>query len=249
MVKIQLDWELEGLKFALRNNDIVVIVDVLRFSSAVVTAIANGFTIYPVSDRNSGHELAASLNAEMSGKSGEARFSLSPLSYLEPSDQKQVVLYSPNGAACCELVKEYDHAYIGCLLNAEAVASHITKVAKDTGRDVTLIAAGEQRAIESGERIVYIKDVSRRVFAVEDYLGCGAIISSTSFSKTADARVCELAFKASQNKIENLLLESFSGKYLIQRDMAKGVEHVSRLNRYDTIPVIYDGKIKAYQKT
>lgn len=76
--KVKLDWHVEGLQFALEENDIVVIVDVLRFSSTVTTAIANGFIIYPVSDEEKGVKLAASIGAEMSEHSGIAKYSLSP---------------------------------------------------------------------------------------------------------------------------------------------------------------------------
>jgi phosphosulfolactate phosphohydrolase-like enzyme len=73
---------------------------------------------------------AASIGAEMSGKSGEAKFSLSPISFLENAnnENKNVVLYSPNGATCSELVKEKGIAYIGCLLNAKSIGEQITKI-------------------------------------------------------------------------------------------------------------------------
>lgn len=242
---ISLDWFTEGLNSALKNNHIVVIVDTLRFSSAVVTAVAHGFTIYPTSDQKKGAKFAASINAEISGKPGEARYSLSPLSYLNTfhADNKKVVLYSPNGAACAELVKENNTAYIGCLLNAKAVGEQVSKAAKNSKQNVTVIAAGEQQAIDTGEKIVYVKKRSRRIFAVEDYLGCGAIMSSMTLLKSPEAEVCESAFNGSREKIEELLLESWSGKYLVQHHLMDDVKHAARLNYYDVIPVICDGKI------
>lgn len=243
---VYLDWGIEGLRYALKNKNIVVIVDTLRFSSAVVTAVAEGFTVYPTSDKKKGTKLAASIGAEMSGKPGEARYSLSPLSYLNASnhDNKKVVLSSPNGAACAELVRENDVAYVGCLLNAEAVAEHVTNIARKTKHHVTMIAAGEQKAIDTGERIVYVKKKARRVFAVEDYLGSGAIISYTMLLKSTEADVCELTFKTSRSKIEGLLLGSFSGKYLVQNNLEHDVKHAAQLNRYDVVPVVRKGKIE-----
>lgn len=234
---IHLDWCIEGLKLALKNKNIVVIVDTLRFSSAVVTAIGNGFTIYPISDQKKGAKLAASIGAEMSGKPGKAKYSISPLSYLNTvgPDIKKVVLYSPNGAACAELVREQVIAYIGCLLNAKAVGDEVTTTARKLKQNVTIIAAGEQQAIDTGERIVYVKKKARRVFAVEDYLGCGAIISYMPLLKSTEAEVCELTFKELRNKIEELLLESFSGKYLVQNNLEHDVKHAAQLNRYENI--------------
>lgn len=246
MPKVQLDWETEGLQFALKNNDVVVIVDTLRFSSTAITAIANGFVIYPSSDMEQGKIFAASIGAEMSGKTGEAKFSLSPISFLEARDNeiKKVVLYSPNGAACSELVKNADYAFLGALLNAKAVGEKINELALKTGRNITLVAAGEQRAIESGERIEYVKEASRRVFAVEDYLGCGAIISYTSLPKNSEALVCEAAFNSCKDQIKGILHESFSGKYLAQKNMSQDTEHCAQLNYYDVIPVFKDGQIE-----
>lgn len=243
---VSLDWFIEGLNSALKNNHIVIIVDTLRFSSAVVTAVAHGFTIYPISDQKQGAKFAASISAEISGKPGEARYSLSPLSYLNTSHahNKRVVLYSPNGAACAELVKENNTAYIGCLLNAKSVGEQVSKAANNRMQNVTVIAAGEQQAIDTGEKIVYVKKRSRRVFAVEDYLGCGAIISSMTLSKSPEAEVCESAFKGSHEKIEELLLASWSGEYLVQHHLVDDVKHAAQLNRYDVVPVICDGKIE-----
>lgn len=60
-------------------------------------------------------------------------------------------------------------------------------MAVETRCQVTLIAAGEQQTIDTGEKIVYVKKKARRVFAVEDYLGCGAIISYTMLLKNTEA--------------------------------------------------------------
>ena len=109
---------------------------------------------------------------------------------------------------------------------------------------MTIIAAGEQRAIDTGEKIVYVKKDAGRVFAVEDYLGCGAVIYYTSLAKNAEAEVCALAYKAAQNRLVEILLGSFSGEYLIQKNLIGDVEYAAQLNCYDVVPVIRDGKIE-----
>ena len=246
--KVKLDWDVEGLQFALEENDIVVIVDVLRFSSTITIAIANGFIIYPMSDNERGAKFAASIGAGMSGRLGMAKYSLSPQSFLKHSDKdnKKVVLYSQNGAACAELIKENDIAYIGCLLNAKAVGEQVTAIAKEIRHNVSVIAAGEKRARELGGRLEYLEDeISfKKVFAVEDYLGCGAIISYINLPRSPEAEVCELAFRASKSKLKELLLESFSGRYLVQTKRKEDVEHSSQLNLDNVVPVIRKGRIE-----
>jgi 2-phosphosulfolactate phosphatase len=242
---VQLDWGVDGVRFALKNNDIVVIVDALRFSTAVTTAVDCGFTIFPVGDREQGKSLARSIGAEMSGRPGKARYTISPFSYMRASsdDNHKVVLFSPNGAACTALAGIDDTVYIGCFLNARAVGKLITEVAGEQNKNVTVIAAGEQRAIDTGERIVYDREAAYPVFAIEDYLASGAIISYCGLRKSAEAELCQLTFVSARNRVEVLLFESFSGRYLVQNGLGEDISHAARLNSYDAIPVLRDGNI------
>lgn len=242
---IHIDWSIEGLQFALKNNDIVVIVDTLRFSSAVVTAVANGFTVYPVANERAGEELAASVGAVMAGKPGKARYSLSPLSFFDRERAgTAVVLYSPNGATCAAHIQHKNTAYIGCFLNARAVAQKVCACVNRTGRNVTVLACGEQRAFASGERIIYVKEDAQRVFAIEDYLACGAILSCINIGKTAEATVCETAFEATCDHLLELMLGSFSGRYLYDKGLAADVEHAAKIDLYDVVPVVRNRKIE-----
>jgi len=242
---LQLDWGLDGVRFALKNGDIVVIVDTLRFSTAVTTAIANGFTIYPVADQAEGKNLAASMGAEMSGRPGKDKYTISPHSYLNvlPEDNRRVVLYSPNGAACAALVGAGDLVYIGCFLNARAVGRLVAETAHEKRRSVTVVAAGEQRAINTGARIVYDKEAAYPVFAVEDYLASGAIISCTELEKNTEARLCQLTYECVQDQVEDLLFGSFSGRYLVENDLAADITHAARLDLYDVVPIVSQGWI------
>jgi len=242
-----LDWTVDGLRFALREDRIVAVADILRFSSAVTTAVANGFTVYPVADQRKVAALARRIRGLAAGRSGEARFSLSPFGYLDARDirNKKVVLWSPNGAACASMIKKGHRAYVGCLLNARALGVHLTRIAIESGRKVTLIAAGEQQAFVNGERILYDVKSARRVFAVEDYLGCGAILSYVRLPKTPEAKVCELAFRASRRYLRKFLMGSFSGRFLQGRKLSRDVAWASQLNKYDVVPVIRAGRIEA----
>ncbi len=244
-----LDGGIEGMRYALKNRNITVVVDTLRFSTAVVTAVSRDFAIYPVSDWKRGRLLAESLGAHLAGRSGSARYSISPHSYLreDQDENKNIVLYSPNGAACATLVGKNDVACVACLLNARAVGTYITVLARKNHTDVTVIAAGEQRAVDTGERVVYDKKAAYPVFALEDYLACGAIISYSSLKKSAEAEVCQVTYECSKERLEELMLGSFSGRYLVLNNLRGDVEHAAHLNLYDVIPVIKDGRIAALE--
>lgn len=245
---VKLDWGTEGIEYAVKNKDIIVIVDTLRFSSTVITAIANGFVLYPISDMEKGRKLALSISTEMSGRTGKSKFSLSPFSFLEAKDEKikKVVLYSPNGAACSKLGSKAEYAFIGALLNAKTVGEKITELAIKTSSNVSIIAAGEQRSIESGELIEYIKEKAHFVFAVEDYLGCGAIISYTNLPKSPESLVCQAAFKSCRKNLKELLHGSFSGKYRTQTNTSRDVDYCAQLNYYKILPIIKKDRIEPF---
>lgn len=237
---VQIDWAAEGVRYALKNRDIVVIVDALRFSTAVTTAVAHGFTMYPVGDREEGNKLAASIGAEMSGRPGKTKYTISPHSYLEvsPGDNRKVVLFSPNGAACTALAGADDTVFIGCFLNARAVGKLLTEIAPAQKRNVTVIAAGEQRAVNTGQRIVYDLEAAYPVFAIEDYLACGAIISYTELEKTAEAELCQVTFTSAKARLEEYLMKSFSGRYLVENGLGGDISHAARVNLYDIVPAL-----------
>ncbi|MBE0432298.1 2-phosphosulfolactate phosphatase [candidate division WOR-3 bacterium] len=245
---LRMDWGVDGVRYALKNNEIVVIVDALRFSTAVTTAVANGFTIHPVSDRRNGEALAASLGAEMSGRPGQARYTISPQSFLgaKPGDNRQVVVFSPNGAACAKLVGDDDIVFIGCFLNARSVGRIVSITARKKARNVTVVAAGEQRAIDTGERIVYDKGAAYPVFAIEDYLASGAIISGIDIEKSAEASLCQLTYESARDQVKELLFGSFSGRYLVENNLSDDILHAVRHDLYDVVPVIRQGKITKF---
>lgn len=242
---ITIDWACDGLTYALERQDIVVIVDTLRFSSAVVTAVAHGYTIIPAQDRVQGRILAEKENAVLAQRSDESGVSISPGSFVAHagSANKTVVLPSPNGGKCSAQVKKSDDAYIGCFLNAQALSELVTALAYAREKDVTVIACGEQRSIKNGERIVYIPEQGYRVFALEDYLAAGAIITYASLHRSAEAEVSARAFAASKNDLVQLLRDSFSGRYLVERGMTIDIDHAAQMNMYNVVPQVLGGTI------
>jgi len=172
-----------GVSAAAAKGNITIIVDVLRFSSTVATAIANGFTIIPCGTMAEAGEISRRTGAPVSGKTGAAEYSLSPLDYLNPRNPEEVILVSPNGAACAQAASGEAPCFIGCFLNARTLARVIGGLARDLNRDVTLIAAGEVQEDQED-------DLQTRRFAIEDYLGCGFILTELRMELTAEAELC-----------------------------------------------------------
>ena len=228
----------QGFRAAREAGELPVIVDVLRFSSTVVTAIANGFTILPAGSRDAAEKLAERTGAIVSGQTGTAAYSLSPLDYLNPRSPGEVILVSPNGAALSEAIQLPAFGLIACLVNARAAGRRLRQLSDRLRTGITLIAAGETREDQE-------EDLENRRFAVEDYLGCGAILSEIQMRRSVDATVCLRAFEACRLDYATLISESPSGRYLAERGHAGDITHCLQRSIYDVLPVVRNGRIEA----
>lgn len=224
-------WGGDGLRRAVERGDIPVIVDVLRFSSTVTTAVANGFTILPAP--------TAGVAAGILAGSGAERRSLSPLDYVNPRDPGEVVLVSPNGAALSHSLPPGSVGFVGCLLNARAAGRLLGGMSRELGKGIALVAAGE--AVEEQE-----SDLEHRRFAVEDYFGCGAILSELKIDLDDEAAAWREAFLVAKQEYADLIRKSPSGTWLAARGQAGDMSHCLQLSIYDTLPVIRDGRITAW---
>lgn len=145
------------------------------------------------------------------------------------------MLASPNGATCSHYGRSVSHLLVGSLLNAQAVADAVA----------SLLAVEEQRAVSviaCGERWHEPSEDGTLRFALEDYLGAGAILSSLdTFSQSPEARVCVGAFRQAREQLPELLQGSYSGQELIQAGFPQDVEHAARLDLYRCVPVMREG--------
>jgi 2-phosphosulfolactate phosphatase len=151
--RCRFDWGRTGVRRAALRRDIVVVVDVLRFSTAVVTAVAHGALIYPCAPADDAVDLARRVRAKVAGyrlDTAPHRYSLSPASYDRIAPGTRVVLPSPNGAACSRAAQEAPYVLIGALVNAQAVGAAVSVLMKETDRAVTIIACGERWPAQKG---------------------------------------------------------------------------------------------------
>jgi 2-phosphosulfolactate phosphatase len=243
--RCRLEWGRRGARAAVARGDVLVVVDVLSFASATITAIEHGAIIYPcrhdedpaiVAERVGGEAAVGRRDVPHSG-----RFSLSPLTYLHAGPGTRIVLGSPNGATCSRYASQVPYLFVGALLNAAAVAAAITSVLKTTEHCVTLLACGERWTTPS-------EDGELR-FAIEDLLGAGAILARLPFAKSPEARVCEDTFTSAQADLATVLWECGSGRELRERGFGADVEHAARLNLYAAVPVMRAGWIERWNSS
>lgn len=158
-----------GLRAIAGDASVIVIVDVLSFSTAVDVALSVGASVRaarPNEDVATEAERLGAIRAVSRNEmSASAPYSLSPdsLSGLPPGSL--LILPSPNGASLIACAEQFGRAAIiaGCLRNRTAIGRHID--AQFHGEIVAIVSAGERWP-----------DGSLRP-ALEDDLGAGAILT------------------------------------------------------------------------
>jgi len=207
---------------------VVVVCDVISFSTCVSVATSRGVHVWPHAWRDeSAVARASELDAVLAGPRG-GEVSLSPATMFAVELGRRVVLPSPNGAVCCLAAADGAAAVIaGCLRNASAVARWCAA----RGLDVGLVAAQEQWS-EGGMRPAY-----------EDWVGAGAIavrLADAGALLGAEAEAAALAAGARRP-----LAEVASGVELIDAGFPEDVAMAEEEDADDVVPLLVDGQFVA----
>jgi 2-phosphosulfolactate phosphatase len=131
----------------------VVVIDVLRACSTIVTALANGArAVLPVTDMTEAGRIASNLDRDvyrLGGEQGGEKIEgydlgNSPHDYTrETVEERDVILNTSNGTLALARAQSADELLVGCFLNAERVVERV----RAAGRDVTLVCAGQSGRI------------------------------------------------------------------------------------------------------
>ena len=212
------DWGLDGLCALAPAADVVVVIDVLRFTTAVTVAVERGVSVTP-----------APLPFVPTGAPGRP-WELSPRWIREHPAGAQLVLASPNGAALAVAAAEVGVAklWAGCIRNAAAVA----RAARASGAAVVaVIAAGEGRRP-----------------AVEDLLGAGAVLAALDPAAAISAPACSpeaaaarAAFVAARSRLAEALADSVTGRELAATGRGEDVADAAELDVSRAVPVLRNG--------
>jgi 2-phosphosulfolactate phosphatase len=202
------EWGARGIETLAHDCDVVIIVDVLSFSTAVDIAVSRGATV------------EASADYQRSVRTLDS-FSLSPASLVEIPDGYHLVLPSPNGAAL-SLLASGKATFTACLRNASAVA----RAAAAIGSTFAVIPAGERWA-----------DGSLRP-AIEDWIGAGAVLAALPGRASPEAAFAVAAFETARGSDGELLRECSSGRELIERGFARDVDLASELDKSSAAPML-----------
>ena len=232
------EWGPQGMRALAPVADVLVVVDVLSFTTCVEVAVARGAVVLPYRFDDDGQAAyAAHHGALLAGRRGEAgALSLSPASLQTLSAGSRVVLPSPNGSALAFAAAEAGAKVVlaGCLRNATAIAQEARSLA-GPGGVVAVLAAGERWRGATGPLRP----------AVEDLLGAGAILAALDPAASVSAPCCSpeagaarAAFVAARPRLADILAGCQSGRELIERGYPQDVALAAQLDVSRTVAVL-----------
>jgi 2-phosphosulfolactate phosphatase len=222
-----------GLRTLAPSVDIIVIVDVLSFTTCVDVALGRGAEVYPYKmNDGSAAEFARQVGAEVADhRDSGAGFSLSPTSLADVPSDTRIVLPSPNGAALAFGAADAGAGEVvaACLRNGAAVGSAFA----DEDLSVGVVAAGERWNGSTGPLRV----------AVEDLLGAGAVLSMFDrLELSPEARVAVAAWHDAEADLHERLRACHSGRELIERGWPDDVSLAAQAHVSDLVPVLLDDR-------
>lgn len=208
--------------------EIIVVIDVLRATSAICAAFHNGVAgLIPVStieEAKAYQEKGYLVGAERKGQIVEGfDFGNSPYSYLKPELKGQtVVLSTTNGTKSINIAKEAGQVVIGSLSNLDVLCQWLEKQDKN----ILCLCSGWQNK-----------------FNLEDTICAGAILdhllSSGNFRSEEDSSIAaKYLFLSAKDNILGYLKASSHRRRLKNLNLNEDIKYCLTPNQAPVIPIL-----------
>ena len=230
-MNVSLWWFKSGAQEAIKYKPVVIVIDALRATSFIVTALALGAKyIIPVSTVDEAFKIKREnsevlLAGEVEGDRIQG-FDIgpSPLELFKVNVNGKIIVHrSTSGIQLLCTLRGYDEVYIGSFLNAKAVAEYTYRRARLLNRDIAIVLAGYRRTH----------------FALDDFLCAGAIASymPLDYSSLPDNVLAAIhLYKAYKDKLLDIVRLSLSSRHISKLGYSRDVEYCVQLNKYDIVP-------------
>jgi len=224
---------------AVKRGDIIVVVDVLRCSSTIVTALANGaLEIIPMPTIRKAKQMKQRnpdciLAGERKGlKPKDFDLGNSPSEFTRKKvRERRIILTTTDGTKAFAIAKKSARpVLVGGFLNAAAVGKKLYELAYSNNCGLSLIACGKKGKL-----------------SIEDFVCTGRILEMMPVDELAlsdSALAALVASKGAGEKVVELVRSSEHGQYLERIGLAKDIEFCMRINRYSDVPIFDSGRIR-----
>jgi len=244
-IPINLGFTAKDIARAVQRKDLIIVIDVLRCCSTIVTALANfAEGVIPtrtVREARMLHEKHPELI--LAGERGGIKpkgFNLgnSPLEFsAQKVKGKSIILTTSSGTKAIILSKNTMHVLIGSFLNAKAIAKVALTIAEQEKTGISLISAG-----------------TNGHFSLEDFICVGAIAQDFSADKIeySDAVLAALlAFQKARKSLTRVIQSGHHAVRLKRLGFEGDVKFCCRLNVFQIVPFLKGDMIvpltKSYQ--
>lgn len=211
------------------EGKIVVVVDILRATSCMTTAIANGVEgIIPVAsleECKSYKDNGFICAAERGGQQVKGfQLDNSPFSYMDDKLKgKTIAVTTTNGTLAITKSLEAEKILVGSFLNLSAVSKYLEIQQKD----VVIHCAGWKGQVNT-----------------EDTLFAGALIDQIKSTFEIDGDGAQIALKFYERAKSDLLAEvqeSAHAKRLAKFDIIEDIKFCLEIDKYQVIPILKNG--------
>jgi len=240
-VRVDVEFAAKDALKAVNRGDLIIAVDVLRCSSSIVSALANGVkAVIPMETLEEAYKLREQhpdyfLAGERGGRKPKG-FNLgnSPLEFVRDIvEAKTVIMTTTSGTAALVRCRRAEHVLVGAFLNAEAVAEKAMEIAQRNKVNVSFVLAGE-----------------KGLFSLEDFLCAGAVASKFpvgrfNFSDKVLAAV--LGFEHARGALSEYVRRSRHAGHLVELGFKKDVEFSCMQDHFGVVPVYRDGRVALMQ--
>lgn len=224
----------------LREKNVIVI-DVLRSSTTVVAALANGAReVIPVGSIESAVKISGSLFGDVTLRGGERNgriiqgFNLgnSPLEYTEATVRgKSIIFCTTNGSLAMVKSRYARTMAVAAFVNMSAVIEFI----QGLNSDVLVLCAGRPVALGG--------------FSLEDVVCAGMIIHalqerSASLELTDASQAAHSLYKTFGRSIPKMLRNTDHGKYLLEIGFSNDIKVCAEVDSIPVVPVLSGTAIK-----
>jgi 2-phosphosulfolactate phosphatase len=213
--------------------EIVVVIDVLRATSAICAAFDNGIkSIIPVPTVEEAQEYKRKgflAGAERKGQIVEGfDFGNSPFSYMkEEFRDQEVVLTTTNGTKSLHVAKDAEVVVVGSFLNLEALSKWLS----EQDKNVLCLCSGWQDKFNLEDTIC--------AGAISDYL-----ISTGNFTSDEDSSIAaKYLYLSAKDNYFGYLKSSSHRRRLKNLHLNKDIKYCLTPNQTDVIPILKNGKL------